>query len=260
METWCPDGYVSFDALINELYREGGFHEKWSTPDNPQKNKRSMLLFEDHLDWIKKTLHLDRPFSMLEDRIIVMVGLFGISREILKTVGVDLETGDLLRLPKAVWDYSRKSSGHADYNGKMLGDLFLGNNIAVPSVNDGFVICRPLIELRSLAVLFEASNLPAEPEILPKDWEIAPAISVRKNASLPVSVASPVSNNAAAAIYWMQGYVKAMNMNGVKPKREDTLQLCCKETSCRYREAQVAWQALPKDSKNHSRQSPDVIR
>lgn len=56
-----------------------------------------------------------------------------------------------------------------------------------------------------------------------------------------------------SAMAWMKGYAIAYHENKRKPKREDTIKLCCKEIRVQYRIAETAWEALPAEWKNHPR-------
>jgi hypothetical protein len=258
MEAWCPDGYVAFSSLAEDLYCQGGLLEQWDTKNFSMSKEFRSAMLSNHLELINSNGSMNRSLSRLEDRLIVEFGLFWLPSGKVRVAGFDLESNVLLQIPTFSWLYSKGFNGPSDYNDRLIADLLLGHSMAIPSLNDGFIICRPVIELRSLAAALDASKLPPEPAMMPIEWEAASATSVRTDSHLPISTSEPLSNAAAAAGHWMEGYALAMKNMGIKPKRDDTLRLCQQRTRCTSRQAKVAWNALPADWKGHPRRSPDA--
>jgi hypothetical protein len=60
-------------------------------------------------------------------------------------------------------------------------------------------------------------------------------------------------NEADEVNIWMRAYVQGWNDVGRKPKREETLKLCSKEMKTTYRQAEIAWEALPTEWRNPPR-------
>lgn len=143
----------------------------------------------------------------------------------LRAFGVSKRTGEIVSLPPAVWQMEVSGVRQAVWT---IG----GKDILADPDGDPYL---PVISCADLARIFQAKEIPPEPDELPEGWQ----------AAVPLERPSSVGSGVVEIDAWMRGLAQGCKLRGAILKRVDAVKTATTHLSCTTRQAEAAYEALP---------------